>query len=242
MQAHALLTNRPLLWLWSAFLLVALMLPPPGMAAADRSTVEGRAPSLLQVTQGKASFYGRKHNGTKTANGQRIDNTYFTAAHPTLPFGTIVRVTNLRNGRDVLVRINDRGPFVKGRIIDLSRAAAEVLNMMRSGVVDVQVEVLSDAKGKISQPENGFFLALREQVKPGQSAKALDAARTLFARHEKNPARRVQLIAESRSGKVVRHYAALGPYTSYASASALRKRLAKRDIATTIRFAPANFD
>lgn len=91
---------------------------------------------------GKASYYGDRHHGQQTASGERFDQRGLTAAHRTLPFGTRVRVINLDNGRSVVVRINDRGPFVRGRIIDLSRAAAERLDMLRAGVVPVRVERL----------------------------------------------------------------------------------------------------
>lgn len=92
---------------------------------------------------GKASYYAEFHNGRATANGEIFDSSKLTAAHKTLPFGTVVRVTNLRNKKQVDVVINDRGPFAPGRIIDLSRAAAEQIDMIRDGVVDVQVEILS---------------------------------------------------------------------------------------------------
>ncbi|MFG0584317.1 septal ring lytic transglycosylase RlpA family protein [Pseudomonas sp. zjy_9] len=91
---------------------------------------------------GKASYYGQAHHGKRTASGERFDQRALTAAHRTLPFGTRVRVTNLNNERSVVVRINDRGPFVRGRIIDLSRAAAERLDMLRAGVVPVRLQAL----------------------------------------------------------------------------------------------------
>jgi len=92
--------------------------------------------------QGKASFYARIHHGQRTANGERHDQNAMVAAHRSLPFGTQVKVTNLRNGKQVTVRINDRGPFVRGRIIDLSRAAATQLDMLDRGVVRVRIETL----------------------------------------------------------------------------------------------------
>jgi rare lipoprotein A len=91
-----------------------------------------------------ATWYGGRHHGGPTASGERFNKHALTAAHRTLPFGTIVRVTNERNGRSVTVRINDRGPFGKrGRIIDLSEAAARELGMIGSGVVPVTIRVLS---------------------------------------------------------------------------------------------------
>ena len=91
---------------------------------------------------GKASWYGPGFHGRLTANGERYNQNAMTAAHRYLKFGTKVKVTNLNNGRSVVVRINDRGPFAKGRVIDLSAAAARSLNMIHSGVVPVEVTVL----------------------------------------------------------------------------------------------------
>ena len=91
---------------------------------------------------GLASYYGKEHHGKKTANGEIFDMYKLTAAHRSLPFGSQVKVTNLSNQRSVIVRINDRGPYVSGRIIDLSQAAAERLEMVKAGVVRVKIEVL----------------------------------------------------------------------------------------------------
>jgi rare lipoprotein A len=97
----------------------------------------------VKVTlRGVASYYGYDGSGNSTASGQRFNPEGLTAAHRHLPFGTKVRVTNTRNGRSVVVRINDRGPFIRGRVIDLSVAAARILGMMGSGVAPVRIEVL----------------------------------------------------------------------------------------------------
>ena len=92
---------------------------------------------------GKATWYGPGLNGNKTANGEVFDMYGMTAAHKKLPFGTIVVVTNQKNNKSVVVRINDRGPFVSGRIIDLSYGAAYLIDMIRDGVVPVKVEIIS---------------------------------------------------------------------------------------------------
>jgi rare lipoprotein A len=92
--------------------------------------------------KGIASFYGYDGSGNKTASGERFNPEKLTAAHRSLPFGTRVRVTNVRNGRSVVVRINDRGPFIRGRVIDLSHRAARVIKMIGRGVAPVRVEVL----------------------------------------------------------------------------------------------------
>ena len=95
---------------------------------------------LSYSAEGKASYYGARHQGKRTASGERFDQNQLTAAHRTLPFGSRVRVTNLNNDKSVLVRINDRGPYARSRLIDLSQKAAEQLDMLRAGVVPVRVE------------------------------------------------------------------------------------------------------
>ena len=99
----------------------------------------GTIVGIARGEDGAASFY---HEGQKTASGERFNKRDLTAAHPSLPFGTRVKVTNKSNGQSVVVRINDRGPFVRGRIIDVSEAAADVLGMKHRGVVPVKVEIL----------------------------------------------------------------------------------------------------
>jgi|GEM_PF-2498833 len=91
---------------------------------------------------GKASWYGPGLNGNKTANGEVYDMYGMSAAHKKLPFGTIVMVTNKKNDKSVVVRINDRGPFIRGRIIDLSYGAAHLIDMIQAGVVDVRVDII----------------------------------------------------------------------------------------------------
>lgn len=90
-----------------------------------------------------ASWYGPGFQGNLTANGERYDMNGISAAHKTLPFGTVVRVTNLNNGRSIDVRINDRGPFIKNRVIDLSKGAAQKIDMIRDGVVPVRLQILT---------------------------------------------------------------------------------------------------
>jgi rare lipoprotein A len=103
----------------------------------------GASPDLYaKPIKGVASFYGEKFNGRLTASGEIFNNSDMTAAHLSLPFGSLVKVTNVRNGRSVVVRINDRGPYVKGRIIDLSEAAAKKIGIVRSGIARVKLEVV----------------------------------------------------------------------------------------------------
>jgi peptidoglycan lytic transglycosylase len=99
-------------------------------------------PERVRQEVGWASYYARGFDGRRTASGERYDENALTAAHPSLPFGTMLRVTNLNNHRTVTVRVNDRGPFVKGRIIDISYAAAKRLRMLRDGLARVILTVL----------------------------------------------------------------------------------------------------
>ena len=108
--------------------------PPIEAAPAERATSLGR---------GIASFYGKAFAGRPTASGEAFDPYGYTAAHKTLPFGSRVRVTNTANGRSVVVRINDRGPFVKGRHIDLSRRAAEDIGIVSMGHGSVEIELIT---------------------------------------------------------------------------------------------------
>ena len=114
--------------------------------ALPKSEIKNSPSSPIQIAhqalRGQASWYGPKFHGRRTANGEIFNSNALTAAHRSLPFGTKVKVTNMSNGRSVVVRINDRGPFTKGRIIDLSAGAARVLNMINSGVAPVQLEIL----------------------------------------------------------------------------------------------------
>ncbi len=107
----------------------------------SENTVVALGPIRMQMT-GLASWYGPGFHGARTANGERFNQDAMTAAHKTLPFGTRVRVTNLHNGRSVIVRINDRGPFTPGREIDLSRGAAAAIGLIGAGVGPVRIDVL----------------------------------------------------------------------------------------------------
>jgi len=103
-------------------------------------------PNVLEVEAGTASYYADEFDGKKTANGEIYDMNSLTAAHPTYPFNTLVKVTNLSNQKSVEVRINDRMPQFKGRILDLSLAAANKIEMVNAGIQEVKVEVLEWGK------------------------------------------------------------------------------------------------
>ncbi len=108
--------------------------------------------SFAQVQTGKASFYADKFEGTETASGEKYRHNKMTGAHKTLPFGTRVRVTNLANNKSAELVINDRGPYVDSRIIDLSKSAAEKLGFVNQGLADVRLEVIDAGDGKKSDP------------------------------------------------------------------------------------------
>jgi rare lipoprotein A len=114
-------------------LAAALLLFAAACAHAPRSGGEER------IAEGMASYYGEAFRGHPTASGERFDPARFTAAHRTLAFGTCLRVENAENGRSVRVRVNDRGPFVRGRLLDVSEAAARALDMVQRGVAHVRL-------------------------------------------------------------------------------------------------------
>jgi rare lipoprotein A len=122
---------------------VPLVAPPAAQTPPPQSSAE--QPYFSEA--GMASFYGASQDGNTTANGDTFDQRSLTAAHRTLAFGTVVRVTNIDNGHSVKVSINDRGPHVKERIIDLSYAAARALGMTKNGVVQVRVEAFHSDQG-----------------------------------------------------------------------------------------------
>ena len=120
---------------------IAKIPSPPETEQAPPATSQ---PTMMET--GVASWYGPKFHNKLTASGEVFNQEKFTAAHQTLPWGSRVKVTNLANGKSVDVRINDRGPFGKGRIIDVSRAAARALGMVGRGITTVRVEWLSDSE------------------------------------------------------------------------------------------------
>lgn len=150
-NSHARMDARPRFGLLVAFAAIALALPGAAARAERQSSTPGVAEitsaigrGIATVQEGVVSWYGAQFHNRKTASGERFDSGAMTMAHPSLPFGTVARVTNLRNGRSVVVRVNDRGPFVGQRIADLSEAAATEIGMLRKGLAKVRIEVLGD--------------------------------------------------------------------------------------------------
>lgn len=130
----------------SLFCLLILLPLLFAVACGPKKKRIAKPPRIGQSEQGIASWYGYPYHGRRAANGEIYDMEQLTAAHRTLPFGTWVRVRNLSNHRDVDVRIQDRGPFIKDRIIDLSRAAAREIDLIRPGIAEVRVTVIEPPK------------------------------------------------------------------------------------------------
>ena len=136
--------------------------PAPGRRADVEAAPESeaRAADALRpraIFKGIASWYGPGFHGRQTANGEIFDQHAMTAAHRTLPLASLVRVTRIDTGRSVLLRINDRGPYVEGRVIDLSLAAAEALGFIEEGLAEVRVEALGPADPRDRAAVSGFF-------------------------------------------------------------------------------------
>ena len=126
-------------------------LPPsaaPATSAPAADAVPAPSASRGEAMEGLAAYYANRFNGRKTASGQIFSQDKLTAAHPSLPFGTQVKVINTKNDRSVVVRINDRGPTQAGRVIDLSRSAAGKIGMLRSGLAPVRLEIVAEAPAR----------------------------------------------------------------------------------------------
>lgn len=116
---------------------------PSSKSVKKKPAPPGKYKSKKHELQGIASYYGSKFHQKKTASGERFDMYSLTAAHRTLPFNTRIKVTNMENKKSVIVRINDRGPFKKGRVVDLSYKAAKKIGLIKKGTAKVQIKILS---------------------------------------------------------------------------------------------------
>ena len=189
-----------------------LLLVPLFLFLLAPAPAEGRsAGHMFEVYTGGASFYSDRFQGRKTANGERYDKKALTAAHRSLPMGTIVRVTSLSTGKHLLVRINDRGPVKKKWIIDVSREAATRLHMVRKGVINVQVEVVADSRGVPVQKGNAFFLRL---TNPRSKA----AAERTLQQYVGKKHSRMEKARLFREGTSDRYFVGIGPFSRYKDA------------------------
>ncbi|TKC89796.1 septal ring lytic transglycosylase RlpA family protein [Trinickia terrae] len=131
----------------------------PKPSLADAKPLDA-GPDVSDFHQtGRASWYGTKFHGRKTASGERYNMNALTAAHKTLPLGAFVRVTNMTNNKSVVVKINDRGPYIRGRVLDVSYAAARLLGLSKAGTARVKMEGLSQQEAKAEQTAQAETLA-----------------------------------------------------------------------------------
>jgi rare lipoprotein A len=156
----------------ASLLLIAILswgLGFPGLLRAEGPT-QGARPVFAE--SGIASWYGNRHQGRRTANGERFDMHALTAAHRSLPFGTILRVTDLNTGKAVVVRINDRGPYIRGRILDLSEAAGRALGIGKLGIAQVRIEAVASIH---NQRQLATAARRRPSTSPAKTARVLVA-------------------------------------------------------------------
>ncbi|MGB5131593.1 MAG: septal ring lytic transglycosylase RlpA family protein [Steroidobacteraceae bacterium] len=194
--------------------------PPFYEVAGKRYIVLANAAGYVE--RGVASWYGPTFHGGRTATGETYDMNAMTGAHPTLPLPTWVQVTNLQNGRSVIVRLNDRGPFSSNRIIDLSHAAAEQLDMIRAGTAMVEVRSLAGASAQAS-PVGAAPIATRFYAQAGAFADEENARRLAGRLRDAE----VGQVAVSETGRDDRHLyrVRVGPVASIGEFDALIERL-----------------
>ena len=192
---------------------------------------------------GIASWYGDEFAGKPTANGEVFDPDIVSAAHKTLPMPSVVRVINLDNGRSLVVRINDRGPFVAGRIIDLSREAARLLGFQKQGIAKVRVQILTEESLRLERAaKDGEFptIATRDEDKPSYNAAAVpsvsltskDRSGAVIDRNDQETVSAIDLISASRSTEVIelppvetRIWVQVGAFSQQSNADSVVARL-----------------
>lgn len=147
--------------------------------------------------KGNATFYGTKFHGRRTSDGSTYHKDSLTCAHRTLPFGTLLRVRNTKNGREVVVKVTDRGPFRKGAIVDLSLAAAKAIDMVRAGVVPVEVAQVNSREYPLRAPENKSFILPELQLLDPATGEYYTASQ--WAERGQNERERAQASARQRN-------------------------------------------
>ena len=170
----------------------------------------------LFKTDVTASFYADKFHGRKTASGEKFNMYDYTAAHKTLPFGTVLKVTNLANGKSVNVRVNDRGPFAKGREIDVSKAAAKELDMIDEGTATVSLVIVSDATSEVTGKASAKTSSKKKESKATTSGKKASGRAAEIA--EKARKREEQMSA-------MRWDVQIGAFGKIENAENMKKRL-----------------
>jgi len=197
-------------------------------SACGHKKIQVKAPSApvsSKDLEGLASYYAEPYHGRRTASGEIFD-TYkgMTAAHRTLPFNTLVRVTNKINGREVDVRINDRGPWVQGRVIDLSVLAARQIDLVRTGVVPVKLKVLNQQalKAPMPSPVTGSVFAVQVGAFENERA-AEDLKKRLQAKY-------ANVTIQTFSGEKTLYRVRIGHEPSLEAAEKLASQLRKQDL------------
>ncbi len=188
-----------------------------------------RASAEREQMDGYASWYGRDFHGKLTANGERYNQNEMTAAHKILPMNSIVKVTNVENGRSAIVRINDRGPYKKNRIIDLTKKAAKILGFEKQGTARVSLEVLSYPK---DFDHSQGLKPYKQVVVQVAVFKDIDRADRLKAKLQKRYARIPFLVDRSRNG---RFSVAAGPFDKRSRAKQLANALQSDGVSGFVR-------
>ena len=197
---------------------LCLAVPFSAQAASHAEAAGTDTATHVTIQRGKASYLGKKFQGRKTANGEIFRHEKLTAAHKTLPFGTVLRVTRLTNGRSVIVRVNDRGPFIKGRFVDLSRLAASKLNMLRGGVTEVQFEIITNRHGEPLLPDEAFYVALARGDSAEAARKQGEAlGRTVPAKHAAG-LKKTAVFALNQDPGLPGYVMGLGPFARFEDA------------------------
>ena len=211
---------------WAALAAMGLL----ALTGCTRAVVTspGRPAVIGSEEAGLASWYGRPHHGRRTASGEVYDMRDFTAAHRTLPLGTRVMVTNVDNGQVVEVRINDRGPFVQGRIIDLSYGAARILGATGAGVIPVRLRVVG-ASGAAPARSTTSSESFSVQLGAFTSRARADRLREELTR-DGSPA----TVSEKIVGSETLYRVRIGPYPDQPQAQAVARRLAEKGYLTVV--------
>lgn len=202
------------------------------------------AENFKYVQTGVSSWYGQKFHGRKTANGETYNMNDLTAAHRTLPMPSMVRVINLKNGRSLKLRINDRGPFARSRIIDVSRRAAQLLGFQRAGTASVRVEIIADESRQLKLAALNGRLPPREKITGQAVAKQTVQSQPLRASQTAPRARRERIVSTPQQSAAVpatgnqtveavptpavnRLFVQAGAFADFANASRVRTSLSK---------------
>ena len=202
------------------------------------------AENFKYVQTGVSSWYGQKFHGRKTANGETYNMNDLTAAHRTLPMPSMVRVINLKNGRSLKLRINDRGPFARSRIIDVSRRAAQLLGFQRAGTASVRVEVIADESRQLKLAALNGRLPPREKITGQAVAKQTVQSQPLRTSQTAPRARRERVVPAPQQSAAVpptgnqsvktvptpsvnRLFVQAGAFADFANASRVRTSLSK---------------